>query len=347
MNKFMLLLGTLGFWGCFSNVPVVDEIAFACLDDRANENGLLQCPASHWCYEGSCKPRLGCTAPWAERPACEEFVERCELSFSAEVAAVSCEPGVHTVTTSTRPSAIDTCDCPDGTWCVAYGEGLSSTVAESHPLIVLPPVQDFPVGKLGFKSERRGLRVCVRGCSGELDCPGAHTCRAAVVYDQSFALNEDLGRHTLGVCYPDRINTQTATSSELPVLPKLPDPDVCLAQSDCRDRQIAFEVCQIVVAVLPDHPTVPAGEGWGERMALVSRCVQPISGGLVVVDGGCDEGSECESGICHNQRCVRLCDPSLIEPCPGGRSCNETQVLRPVRGDAREVRDRIWLCSGH
>ena len=347
-TRFYILASVLfGLYGCFAEVPVVENTAFACLDDVANANGLLQCPASHWCYEGSCKARLGCTDPWAERPACKEFSERCELSVTGTVAAVSCEPGVHTVS-STTPSAIDSCDCPNGTWCVAYGESASSLAAESHPLFVLPPGRQFPTDQLGMTGERRGLRVCSRGCSGELDCPAAHTCRAAAVFDQSLEQTPGSTRHTVGVCYPDRITTQTATTTELPVLPQLPDPNVCLTQSDCRDREVAFEVCQVQVEVLPDHPTVPTDDTWGLRMALISRCVQPIGGGLVSVDSGCDAGSECESGICHNKRCVRLCDSSAPEPrCPGGRSCNPTQVLRPVRGDAREVRDRIWLCSGH
>lgn len=346
MIKNLLMLAVLGSCAaCFAEVPAIEDTAFSCVDDLATESGNLQCPESHWCYQGSCKPRLGCSVPNAERPECEEFVTRCELVVTGTVSAVSCEPGVHTVT-STKPSTIDGCDCPDGTWCVAYDEALSNVEEESFGLFVLPGQQSFP-DALGASKERRGLRVCARGCSGELDCTGGHTCRPAAVVTASLLSNPSETRNTIGVCYPDKIVTETATSAELPVLPLEPRPQVCLTQSDCRAREVAFELCQVRVAVIPDHPSVPAGsEAWGEHLALVSTCVTPISAGLTGVDKGCDNGSECESGICHNGRCARLCDATLPEPCPGGRSCRNTQVSRPIRGDAQEVRDRIWLCQG-
>ena len=345
-SRYILLTGLSLMLGCFAEVPQIDDTAFSCTDDLPSENGRLQCPESHWCYEGSCKPRLGCTVPNAERPACEEFVSRCELSVTGTVAAVSCEPGVHTIT-STKPKDPQNCGCPDGTWCVAYDENSSRVDDEAFSLFVLPPNQSFPATEVNGAVEREGIRVCARGCSGELDCPGGHTCRPAAVVTSNLIENPSETRNTVGVCYPDRVVTETATSAELPVLPQEPHPEVCLTQSDCKDREVAFEICQVRVAVIADHPRFPAGsEAWAEHLALVPSCIQPISAGLTGVDKGCDNGSECETGICHNGRCARLCDASLPEPCPGGRSCRDTQVSRPIRGDAQEVRDRIWLCQG-
>ena len=178
-------------------------------------------------------------------------------------------------------------------------------------------------------------------------CAGGHTCRPAAVVTPKLLENPVDARNTVGVCYPDRIVTQTATSADLPILPQEPHPDVCLTQSDCKARDVAFELCQVRVTVIPDHPSVPAGsDAWKAHLALASTCVNPISAGLTGVDKGCTKGSECESGICHDGRCARLCDASLPEPCPGGRSCKDTQVTRPIPGDGQEVRDRIWLCQG-
>lgn len=331
--------------GCFSEVPEVRDDQFACVDDLPFESGGLQCPESHWCYEGSCKPRFGCSAADAERSECEPFVQRCELSLTGTVSAVSCESGVHTVT-STRPPEPESCSCPDGTACVVFAETTGQADEDAFELYLARTQGDFALPSDFGASERAGTRVCARGCSGELDCPAGHTCRPASVY-RADTSNSFRDRNTISVCYPDNVITVTATTAEFPEIPKEPVENVCRSQADCQDDNVSFDVCQVRVAIIPDHPKNPAGErAWGDHFALISTCIQPISSGLTNVDKGCDTGSECESGLCHNGRCARLCDSRLSEPCPGGRSCRDTQVSRPIKGEDRKVRDRVWLCQG-
>ncbi|MEE2904021.1 MAG: hypothetical protein VYC39_16970 [Myxococcota bacterium] len=344
LANYVLALSILS-GGCFVSVPEVADDEFACVDDLPFDDGLLQCPQSHWCYEGSCKPRFGCSKPDADKAECELFVERCELSLTGTVSAVSCESGVHTVT-STRPSEPDTCDCPDGTACVIFAEASGQSEQDAFELYLASTAGNFTLPASFGSSERPGTRVCARGCSGELDCPAGHTCRPASVYSTD-APSDFTDRNTISVCYPDNVITLTATTAEFPELPKEPIENVCRSQADCQNRNVTFDICQVRVAVIPDHPKNPAGErAWGEHFALISTCVQPISSGLTNVDKGCDTGSDCESGICHNGRCARLCDSRLFEPCPGGRSCTDTQVSRPIKGEERKVRDRVWLCEG-
>lgn len=341
-----------GLAGCFAELEPLPPESFACTADDLTAGGALQCPASHWCSDLQCTPRMACSAAMADNPACapcgealfpypigdctSTVLERCQLVVNDQIAAVTCEPLNHTVT-STVPTDPAGCDCVDGTHCVALAEG-PDTTGDAYGLFVLPDAGgavSLPVGQLQITGERQDTRLCARACSGELDCPAGHTCRAAAVVQPALLADPTSTRHTVGVCYPDRLTTLTASAAAQP------DPRFCAAQPDCPAPQI----CQVQAVVIGDHPSVPAGAAWGdEHIALIPRCVTP-GGVLKPVGTGCDRQTRCESGVCFNARCPDLCDPSLNEPCGEGRTCRHVKVPRGRPAGNSDIIDHLWLCG--
>lgn len=334
------VLVALTAFGCNAQLPEVAPEAFSCDSDALAEDGLLQCPASHWCEEKSCTARMGCSAADADEAGCLTNVERCQLGAGGDVASVGCQRGLHTET-STAPDDLTACECPDGTYCVAYAEGVPHD-PNAFPLFLLPNGGPLAAGAFGITGDRVGLRVCTRVCSGELDCPAGHTCRAAAVVQPALQSNPTSSRHTVGVCYPQTIRTITATTAEFPVLPEQPEPQACMSPSGC---PVAGQICQQQVTEIPDHPSVPGGAAWPEgRFALVGRCVTNMVG-LTPVGMGCTPDALCESGICHQMRCALLCDPLEHNACGGARQCLATRVSRARVGGEKRVWDTVWLCS--
>jgi len=338
--------------GCLAELDDVPTTSFACTDDAPAADGALQCPVTHRCADLQCTSRFACSAADGDKPACAPCGEalfpypgecqimgsnrRCQLQIGEHTSAVACEALVHTVT-STTPKDPSRCECIDGTHCVALGQGASA--GEGRGLFVFPPDaggKTLPVGALGITGEDPITRVCARACSGELDCPAGHTCRAAAVLQSALLADPNDTRHTVAVCYPDRLATLTSTS------PKQPDPKYCAEPTECPGT----EVCQAQAVVIPDHPTAPAGAAWGEHIALVQRCV-PRGGMLLTPTGtGCNPDTRCESGICFKAKCAQLCDPTIPEPCGQGRTCLHRNVERPRPGGQTPVVDHIWLCGG-
>jgi hypothetical protein len=303
--------------GCTVSLLDVSPERFACVDDTPIKGSELQCPEQDRCAHDACTPRLGCFEPDAELPGCKEGTRRCDLVTNPELAAVSCLSGIPT-TTSAIPADPASCECPDGTYCVAWAAMTATIAKDAYPLFLLPrrsttstvgPAIPLPVGQLGIQGQNLSRTVCARVCSSELDCPGAHTCRAAAVVGSALLADPKTTRSTIGVCYPDRL-PNTATVAEQP------DPLECLSNLDCGEQQNTRPKgrCQTVVVPIPDHPTVPAGSAWTKRRALIPRCT-PVFGMGGMDGAGCTSSNSCNSGVCLNEggmasnKCATLCDP--------------------------------------
>lgn len=323
---------------CTTELPTVDPTAYACSDDRPAEDGLLQCPASHRCSEGSCALRLGCQESDTTVPGCLENRRRCDLITSAELSAAACVPGLHT-DTSTPVRDLDACPCPDGLHCVGLARVRTASSPSALPLFLFPPSlrpARLPASAVGVDSELAYGRMCVRVCSSELDCPAGHSCRAAAVLAPDTVAGADATRHTVGACYPDVLATTSTLGDQ-------PDPTVCRARIDCTARLgRADGDCVARVDVIDDHPTRPAGAAWTDRVAIVPHCAAGGGGGTP--EGiGCTEDSACRSGVCVQRRCVRLCDPNLPGSCATLQTCGDVQVQRTLAG-GRVHHDRIFIC---
>ena len=318
-----------------NDLPAVAPERFACVADTVAIDGAYECPASHYCADQACTPRLNCQTD--DRLGCTPESTRCELSSDADRAAVSCQPGIFTVT-STPVRDLDGCPCPDGLACTALAT-LSTTVSDAlaYPLFVLPtslrPAR-LPIGPLGITGEIERARSCTRPCGSEVDCGAGFTCRAATVLEGRAGGGADLGRHTVGVCFPDLLTTTTTAAEQ-------PDPGLCRTQGDCTLAAGRFEGhCKAGVEVIPDHPTDPAGAGWGDHRAMLTRCV--VDGQGVTEGKGCTSSAECRSGACVRNQCATLCDPADRGFCPGG--CVDAEVERKTpSGDT--IRDRIFVCA--
>jgi hypothetical protein len=329
---------------CPGDLPAVDPGAFACMDDAPLKDGTLPCPDSSWCNREECSPRLGCFVPGATRPGCDpdrscemRFMgcRRCDARFNTLTDAVICESGVHT-STSVRPKDLDTCACPDGTNCVAAQD---APPTGAYQLYLLPPMTPLPIGKLGFTKENIALRMCVRACSNELDCSADHTCRATAVVSSDLLAHPDSKRHTIGTCYPDRLVSTSSLSSIIQ-----PNPIACDDALECTEMGVPGP-CQYRVIEIPDHPTVPAGEGWGEHMAMIAECIGEMTGAnFVANDLGCTQGDQCASGVCQTGRCAIPCNPLRAGSCPGVRRCNDVSVSRTLP-KGKVLEDRVHVCS--
>jgi hypothetical protein len=325
---------------CTTELPAVDPGLLACTDDRPLASGEDPCPETHWCSEAACRPRLECETPGLGRPGCQDdptrpSPTRCEAVFGARTAAVRCESGTHTAT-SARPADPDRCACPDGTRCVAFARSSPG----DFPLFVLPEGGALPTGVLGITGEVEDRRLCARACSSEANCPPDHTCRPAAVLGGDL-LAAVSGRHTIAVCYPNRL---TSTSTTAPIVQ--PDPNGCLQPADCPVVGLDRPVCQYEVRLVADHPLVPAGPAWTERRALVARCISGGDSGLLNPGLGCEleRASLCESGLCLDGRCAALCDPARPEVACERRRCIAREATR-VLPDGRRIVDRVHVCE--
>jgi hypothetical protein len=320
---------------CNSKLPDLPPTAFACVDDSLDENGDLQCPESHFCSSERCLPRLGCREEGRSEPGCDEERRRCDLVINDEIAAVTCQGGIHTET-STPARSGDRCDCPDGLHCVALAE--SSADPEALPLFLLTTERvpaELPIGL----AEIPWGRMCVRVCSSEYDCPSNHACRAAAVLGpESVPLGP---RRTIGVCYPHVLPTTSTVSDQ-------PDPEACFFEGDCTRAAGRDEgLCQAQVVIVPDHPSTPAGaEAWHDQRALVPRCVPDVQSNLLPDGRGCTDSKDCQSGIClsgGSARCAKLCDPMKPEVCSFGGRCAATVVSRSLPQGGQVV-DKLFVC---
>ncbi len=315
---------------CNTQIPETDPRRFACVDDLPFDKDKRPCPQSHWCPGEACTPRLNCSVlavDGSESTGCTERLQRCELVFNQDNAAVRCEPGVHT-STSTHPPDTE-CTCPDGTHCVAFARGLD---ARTYPLFAIPNGTRFPPNVPGVLGEVPEWRMCVRVCSGELDCPTAHTCKATAVLAPQLLADPSISRYTVGTCYPDRL-VSTSTVNAL----AQPDPTICLHAGECPES----EVCKYSVVKVEDHPVFKAQEAWTERFALQGRCA-PAQG---TPDGnGCTvgEGGACQSGLCDRQ-CKTPCDPRRVNAC-GNRPCIARSISRRVQ-EGVNVTDLVFYCQ--
>lgn len=327
---------------CGQALPEVEPSRFACENDAPLEGGLFPCGASHWCAEdltrpgsvlGTCAPRLGCVEPELGFPGCDPDRRRCEPVVTPYLAAVRCEGGRHT-STSTRPADPSACACPDGLHCVAYLEGGVEGGAAGDPF--QPDLRFLPSGGAAPGPERPERRLCVRACSEEDNCPPGHTCRPARVEGPGLATERGLDRNTIAVCYPDLI-PETSTTSQV----AQPRRGLCRDALDCP----AMESCGYELEPVLDHPVAPIGSAWGERLAFVARCA--VRSGRVGAGLGCTSGQECDSGVCLRRDCVRPCDPAAPERACGQRVCIETRVMRSIaRGDAViDVVDWVSVCE--
>lgn len=328
-----------GLGACTTELPEVDFTRLACEDDLPlSDDGPLPCPASHHCVDQQCAPRLACTRG-GELDGCEREVTRCELSVTEQVSSVACESGLYVLTSTKAPDPVR-CDCPAGSpsddqplLCVAMA---GRPVEGAYPLFVLPEGGALPSDRLGVPTEIPDWRWCAVPCSSDASCPAHHTCRPAAVVSDALAADQGVGRHTVGVCYPNRLYVRTSSAAELP---EEPDPGVCLVGSQCAGS--GGRACQYQVERIPDHPYFPAGAGWSDHRALVGRCVDPT--GLTPINMGCPPGSDatCVTGICSDNRCRRICDPetNVDELC----ACQEVEVTRGV--DGVDVTDTIHLCA--
>ena len=330
----------LGAAACTADLPDVDPEQFACIDDSPLEDGIFQCPADFACRRELCVRRFGCFIEGEPLPGCEEFVNRCDLDLTDQTAAVRCEPGLHT-TTSTLPEDPVECLCPDGTHCTVLAAVPDGEGNAAYPLYVLPPGVDLPVGQLGIETD--GPRTCTRACAAELDCPANHTCRAAAVVGPGLLEEPSSGRSTIGVCMPELLLTST-TSADGQV-----DRLACNSGFDCElERGRIDGACQVRVEQIPDHPNQPAGEAWTsgrrEARALRGRCIGEPSISLIMDGMGCTESETCRSGVCFNRRCATVCDPAQ-EAC-SCRSFVVERVLRATMGGAEtKIFDRLNLCA--
>jgi hypothetical protein len=254
---------------------------------------------------------------------------------------VTCERGLYTVT-STRAPDPEACGCPFASpnddarlLCVAMA---GPPQAGGYPLFVLPEGGGaLPSAALGVPAEVPEWRWCVRPCSSDASCPVDHTCRPAAVLGPALAEDQGVGRHTVGVCYPNRLFVGT---SSVVAPPPEPDPAVCISGPGCQE-QPGVSTCQYRPERTPDHPYFPAGAAWSERWSLVGRCVD--RGGLTPIGRGCTDGNAqaCLTGICDGGFCARVCDPAQNDD--PGCLCGPAEVVRSA-GEAR-VRDLVNLCA--
>jgi hypothetical protein len=322
-------------------LPPVDPSQFACFSDPTD------CREQDFCDMGACTPRLDCALPNAALPGCdpEQSCElmnlrckRCDATLAYYVAAVTCQSGIHT-TTSTRPKNLDTCDCPDGTYCVAFADGAFPPGA--YPLFVVPAKMSLPIGKLGFAKDKPEFRICARVCSSELDCSSNHTCRAAAVVGPDLYANRTSTRHTIGVCYPDLFPITTSTA-----VVAMPDPMACASEAECPAKGV-HGPCTYEGMVVPDHPTVPAGPAWipDQHRALVPHCVSAAGNNLNGDDIGCTNDTECRSGVCApNGRCAIPCNPHISKSCDPPRRCEDLRLSVNLASGGKVV-DRVQICS--
>ncbi len=331
------LLGVLSLTACPSDLPNVDPNRFACLDDAPLADGERPCPDTHWCEEGICTPRFACTVidefGGRVRSCGRDTLTRCEPAYNEENSVVRCEPGVHT---STSVRSIDgACACGDGLHCVAFAQ--ANSAPESYPLVLLPEGGGLPslTGVLGEVAE---WRVCARACSSEVDCPALHTCRSTVVASTQVLDGSGGSRHTIGVCYPDRLVPTSSTSTLAQ-----PAPDQCLTNLECPGPL----VCTFQNERVEDSPLVPAAQAWGQsRFALHGRCAS--GQGKAGDNIGCAMApNSCQSGICLGSKCRTVCDPQRPIVCGSGK-CVEQFATRTLMSEANEtitVTDRVFICE--
>lgn len=321
------------------------DSSFECESDAPGSGGAFPCPAEERCSdEGQCVSRLDCRRPGVD--GCgggvdpgfvlEEPLSRCEAVIGPNSSGVRCESGVYTAT-SAVPAKPLACDCAvdpsrpgaERLMCAALADAPNDG---RYALYILPDGGPLDAARLGVAEERVDARRCVRPCSSEASCPAGHTCRPAVVVRESAP--GAASRHTIAVCYPNRLAATATTASGFE-----PDAALCVAPSECGGPADGL-TCQLQVVVTPDHPVSPIGEAWFERRALLGRCVRRA--GLVNPGLGCtlDQPQSCRSGVCFSSRCAALCDPRALDPgCP----CRPFQVTRQTLSGA--VSDIVHLCS--
>lgn len=324
LSPFLLVLAA-----CSVELAPVAPERFACIEEAPASDGALPCPASHWCVEGACTPRLFCDVQDSGRRGCADEATRCEPVYTPFSSAVRCERGVHT---STSALAVGTsCGCADGLHCVAFAEGRAST---AYPLYVLPEGGALPTGTLGITGEVDEWRMCARACSSEANCPAAHTCRLAAVLDDPLLGDPTSARFTVGVCFPEQVVTSTMA------IESQPNPEACQAKSECTARD-PRSGCVYRVEDVADHPDAPMGASWANR-AIVGRC-RTVSTGLAEPGIGCIAGQDCKSGLCVGGSCAQPCNPFGSSACATAR-CNPRPVER-TRSDGEEVVDTVFLCD--
>lgn len=335
------LLG--GAFACTVSLPDIEPERFACEGDARAEDGAFPCPESHACVDGECRPRLDCQRPTLGALGCEPDLDRCELLVGDELSRVGCMRGFQFETSTRPPGLLDTCACPDGTYCVGAARLAGGAGAAAGPALFVMTADSgpaLPSGRLGIESERAALRVCARACGSEEDCSAGHTCRPAVVLQAQLLEVELSARSTVGVCMPD------VSPGEVPAAEQL-DPEACYGAEICRAALGRTEgICQANPSFALDHPVLPLGEAvWGTRRALRTHCVPRPSTSFKDPGLGCVIHEECSSQVCHLGRCALLCDPSRPGGCGSGRPCREQRVTRALPAGGPSVEDRLFLCD--
>lgn len=325
----LLLVGA-----CTAELPAVEPERLACVDDATLPSGELQCPPEATCVDGHCRPRLDCRDP--DRRECTPDVTICEPVLRAETAAVRCASGVTSATVAVAPRS-EGPRCPELTYEVAFAAG---PPVDRFPLFLLPEGGPLPSGLAGVTGEVPEWRRCVLPCSSELNCPPAHTCRAAAVVTPGFLQASSSSRYTVGVCYPNRLEP-TRTSSKAPEALE-PRPNACRQSIDC-NRGGRSGQCRYDVEKLSDHPTAPAAAAWGDRYALYAQCTNLDPTSALEEFVGCERGDVCKSGICLG-RCARPCDPYRPSEGCGPRECVPRLAERSL-GDGQVVQDWVYVCQ--
>lgn len=345
----LLGLACFGFGAasaCLTSLPEIEPERFACEGDTRAEDGLFPCPESHACVEGGCRPRLDCQRSAIGALGCEPDLDRCELILGQELARVGCMRGFQLETSTRPPGLLDTCACPDGTYCVGAAQlsAADGREGERGPALFILTADSGPAlprGRLGIESERASARVCARACGSEADCSAGHTCRPAVVLQAHLLEVELSARSTVGVCMPELSREDVPAAEQL-------DPEACYGAESCRAALGRTEgICQAAPAFALDHPVLPLGaSAWGERRVLRTRCVPRPSTSFKDPGLGCVTNEECSSQVCHQGRCALLCDPLSPEACGGsGRGCRDQPVVRPLPGGGPSIEDRLFLCD--
>lgn len=328
---------------CIVSLPEVPAERFACEDDTRAEDGLFPCPETHACVEEACTPRLNCRRPALDAEGCEPELERCELIIQDQLARVGCLRGLQFETSTRPPGLLDTCACPDGTYCVGASHPGGVAEALAPALFVLTPDSgpSLPVGRFGIERELESARVCARACGSEADCSAGHTCRPAAVLQAQLLERETSSRSTVGVCMPDVLPETDDAELQL-------DPEACYDGEFCREAKGRTEgICQANPGSAPDHPELPIGEaGWGLRRVLRTHCVPRPSSSFKDPGLGCLVHEECSSQVCFQGRCAQLCDPHRAESCGGGgRGCRDRLIVRPLPAAGPTIEDRVFLCD--